>query len=164
MHPSQYIVPEIVVDKALGYEYFMDKAHPLASKSGRVWYHRHVASVKIGRWVLPEEVVHHKDDNRANNSPDNLEVWASQSEHASHHAPAPKPPLPCERCGKPASTGKRKYCSYGCATFARRKVIRPSKEELQDLLQRNSWVAVGRMFGVSDNAVRKWAKNYNLPP
>lgn len=26
----------------------------------------------------------------------------------------------------------------------------------------HSWVKLGRMFGVSDNAVRKWAKGYEL--
>lgn len=44
----------------------------------------------------------------------------------------------------------------------RRKVERPSKEELVDLIKNYSWTAIGRQFGVSDNAVRKWAKSYGL--
>jgi len=43
-----------------------------------------------------------------------------------------------------------------------RKVARPSKEELEFLLRENSWTALGRMFGVSDNAVRKWARLYGM--
>lgn len=44
----------------------------------------------------------------------------------------------------------------------KRKVKRPSKEELKDLLSDTSYCAIGRMYGVTDNAVRKWAKCYNL--
>ena len=40
---------------------------------------------------------------------------------------------------------------------------RPTKEELIKLLRENSFVGVGRMFDVSDNAVRKWCKTYNIP-
>jgi 5-methylcytosine-specific restriction endonuclease McrA len=44
----------------------------------------------------------------------------------------------------------------------RRKVVRPSKEELKILLDSDTFVAIGKKFGVSDNAVRKWAKRYKL--
>ena len=39
-----------------------------------------------------------------------------------------------------------------------RKVIRPSHQELEDMLKTMSYCAVGRKYGVSDNAVRKWEK------
>lgn len=55
-----------------------------------------------------------------------------------------------------------KYCSPECAHIGTRKTKRPSKDELKLLIENNSWSALGRMFGVSDNAVRKWAKKYNL--
>lgn len=43
-----------------------------------------------------------------------------------------------------------------------RKVKRPSKEELERLVELMSMVKIGKMFGVTDNAVRKWIKYYNL--
>jgi hypothetical protein len=43
-----------------------------------------------------------------------------------------------------------------------RKVERPTKEELEVLLSSKSWVEIGRTFGVSDNAVRKWARRYKI--
>lgn len=46
--------------------------------------HRVVAEQKIGRALLPGEVVHHKDGDKWNNNPDNLEVM-TQSEHARIH-------------------------------------------------------------------------------
>lgn len=47
--------------------------------------HRIVAAEKLGRDLLPGEVVHHDDENKRNNDPDNLVVFSSQSEHAAHH-------------------------------------------------------------------------------
>jgi len=45
----------------------------------------------------------------------------------------------------------------------RRKVERPNKEQLEKmLLEKNNWSLLRREFGVSDNAVRKWAKSYKL--
>lgn len=54
------------------------------------------------------------------------------------------------------------YCSVKCSTFDKRKVTRPSKEELAKLIEENSWVAIAKMYGISDNGVRKWAKQYDL--
>lgn len=47
--------------------------------------HRVVAEEKIGRALLPGEIVHHIDGNKHNNHPDNLQVM-TQSEHARLHA------------------------------------------------------------------------------
>lgn len=47
--------------------------------------HRAMAEQALGRKLLPGEVVHHKDEDRTNFAPENLEVLASQAEHARHH-------------------------------------------------------------------------------
>ncbi len=39
---------------------------------------------------------------------------------------------------------------------------RPSKEELKEMLDINSYRAIGRKFEVSDNTIRDWAKQYEL--
>jgi transposase-like protein len=38
--------------------------------------------------------------------------------------------------------------------------VRPPYEQLLADLREMSWVAVGRKYGVSDNAVRKWMRRY----
>lgn len=49
------------------------------------------------------------------------------------------------------------------ANMAQRRVERPSKEVLSRLLQESNFTAIGRIYGVSDNAIRKWCKTYKLP-
>ncbi len=47
--------------------------------------------------------------------------------------------------------------------FNQRRVERPSKEELSRLLQESNFTAIGKTYGVSDNAIRRWCKAYGLP-
>ena len=42
----------------------------------------------------------------------------------------------------------------------RREVERPSCEQLLFEIEESSYVAVGRKYGVSDNAIRKWLAQY----
>jgi hypothetical protein len=59
---------------------------------------------------------------------------------------------------------KYKYsnqCS-NCVHFSQRKAIRPSKDELLVLTQKFPMTTIGKMFGVTDNAIRKWCKNYKI--
>jgi transposase-like protein len=67
---------------------------------------------------------------------------------------------------------QHRYCSQDCwgAVAAkrysgvshpeRRSVPRPSYEQLQQDLEVMSYCAVGRKYGVSDNAIRKWIRWY----
>jgi hypothetical protein len=79
----------------------------------------------------------------------------------------------CERCGRkyrPRAPGQR-HCSATCGQQwdrsplrvprpDTRKVERPSLEQLRTDLEHMSYVAVGRKYGVSDNAIRKWLRWY----
>jgi hypothetical protein len=49
--------------------------------------HRVVAEAKLGRPLRPGEIVHHIDNNKLNNHPDNLAVM-TQSEHIRLHKPS----------------------------------------------------------------------------
>lgn len=67
----------------------------------------------------------------------------------------------CPFCGKDVYSTK--YCSVECVAQDRRKVKdRPTKEELSEMLKTMSYCSIGRHYNVSDNAVRKWAKKYDL--
>ena len=83
---------------------------------------------------------------------------------------------PCEQCGRPfyPSTAETRFCSQKCAgrekrrKFGgvprpeRRKVDRPPFDELVADVTANGFCAVARKYEVSDNAVRKWIRQYQL--
>ncbi len=47
--------------------------------------HRRVAEAKLGRKLLPSEVVHHEDEAKVNNSPANLTVEGRGAHTARHN-------------------------------------------------------------------------------
>lgn len=51
------------------------------------------------------------------------------------------------------------YCCQQCRVKVKNK---PTKTELGKLIEELSWVAIGKRYGVSDNAVRKWARKFGL--
>jgi protein-arginine kinase activator protein McsA len=56
----------------------------------------------------------------------------------------------------------QKFCCTECYGLYSRKVDRPTKNQLKKEIKENTWVNIGKKYGVSDNAVRRWAKNYGL--
>ena len=48
--------------------------------------HRVMAEKMLGRKLIQGEIVHHRDSNKRNNTPENLVIFNSQSDHAKHHA------------------------------------------------------------------------------
>jgi hypothetical protein len=77
----------------------------------------------------------------------------------------------CEVCGGSfrSDSEHQRHCSQACgqrspaaqaAQLSRRRVERPSYEELVAEVATMGWSAVGRKYGVSDNAVRKWMRAY----
>jgi hypothetical protein len=77
----------------------------------------------------------------------------------------------CVRCGTKSWPKRRahRYCSRACGMrYERsrepkpeaRKVERPSYEQLKEDVRTMSMLAVGRKYGVSDRAVRKWIRWY----
>ena len=72
--------------KVSGYYYLYMPEHPNAIKDGRyIAEHRYVLEQKIGRLLTSNEVAHHIDGDKINNTQENLEVL-TVSDHIKHHA------------------------------------------------------------------------------
>ena len=67
----------------------------------------------------------------------------------------------CIDCGKEITSGALR-CS-DCNQKKSRVVERPSREELKKLIYNFPFSQIGKQFNVSDNTIRKWCINYNLP-
>lgn len=69
----------------------------------------------------------------------------------------------CRKCEVFISNASRHELCVDCMAFQTRKVERPSYVELEGLIRTRSFIYIAKQYGVSDNAVRKWCKYYNLP-
>src|SRR4051794_6539810 len=112
------------------------------------------------------------DDNRF----ENLRIVcpncaATFETHCGRQNRLPEEPRECLRCGEKFRSRSRvqKYCSRYCGSRydrhglvrpGARRVVRPPYEQLVAEVEETSWSAVGRKYGVSDNAVRKWVRAY----
>ena len=68
-----------------GYKQKYKPNSPEARDNGYVAVHRDVASKKIGRPLRANEVVHHRDGNKLNNRPSNLQVMTRNQHCRVHH-------------------------------------------------------------------------------
>jgi hypothetical protein len=70
----------------------------------------------------------------------------------------------CLVCGKKFLTKcDATLCSVECANFNLRKVERPSRQELEELVsQEVPWSHLGLKYGVAAISVKKWARKYGI--
>jgi HNH endonuclease len=58
-----------------GYIYIWEPEHPNSNKKGYVGEHTKVMAAELGRPLLAGEEVHHRNRQRDDNRPENLELW-----------------------------------------------------------------------------------------
>jgi predicted transcriptional regulator len=74
----------------------------------------------------------------------------------------PKEKKYCKVCGKEIIGGNKKYCSHSCADKASKKFDVDGNQLKEDFQKLKSYCAVGRKYGVSDNAIKKRCKKLNI--
>lgn len=63
------------LDSSTGYIWRYDPGNIHAIKSGYVYQHREIVGEQLGRRLLKTESAHHKNGNKTDNRPENLELW-----------------------------------------------------------------------------------------
>lgn len=114
---------------------------------------------------IPLEL-HHIDGDHFNNSIDNLQVMCLNCHYFTDNYKGKKNKVKkeykCSICGSPITKWSKSGICADCSHKKQRKVERPTKEELEKLMETNSISGVGQMFGVSFPTVKKWMKYYNI--
>lgn len=156
------------------YKYVYMPSHPRAMSNGCIYEHILVAEQKLGRHLKDGECVHHIDENKRNNDPNNLMVFDSTSSHSGFHNGNKLIKLKdgtysalkersniCPICGKHKSIGS-KICSE---CFYKNKIEHiPQKDELLNYLINNNAnkSRVAKIYNVSQTTIRHWCKRYRI--
>jgi hypothetical protein len=144
--------------------------HPICEMCGQgeIWRGRRMS-------LILDHANGHATDNRL----ENLRIVcpncaATLDTHCGKLSGKPRTERPCDACGAVfyPRTRHHRYCSRSCwgkRTRDRRrgvpqphlrKVERPPYEQLLSEVADVGYLAVGRNYGVSDNAIRKWVRQY----
>lgn len=132
--------------------------------------------------------LHHIDGNHDNNSLENLQILCPNCHSLTdnfgvYNSEKVKERIKerarntCKKCGKKIRKNNKSNLCYLCYSKYHRKkkkkkkspkkTITPlrniTREELKRLIRTVPFTQIGIMFGVSDNAIRKWCDKYNLP-
>lgn len=175
-----------------GYEEITMPDHPSSRDNGTVFVHTLVAEKKLGRRLKSEECVHHIDGCKSNNDPMNLLIFKTNRDHANYHSAIRngldfilssfdgvctctivfdkerliKYSTLCPICGGIKSPGSKmcKTCRQDHpAKYAHHSNLCDlDKNTLNELLLNNSLEAIGRMYCVTGNAVKKRAKKFGI--
>ena len=164
--------------------------HPNCFPSnGMVLQYIYIATQKLNRPLNKGEVVHHIDCDPTNNSPQNLMVFTNNAEHTKFHKYNLDTSLLeklqngsykiidgyqhtinrtyiCSYCGKQFVAdwnrkSQNQYCSQDCYQKSQHRFELTIKQ-LENLVKQYSLSQIGRMYGVSCNAIKKRCLKYNI--
>ena len=121
-------------------------------------------------------ILDHVNGDARDNRLENLQIVcpncaATLDTHCGRKLARPLEAHPCKRCGRTfmPKDRRQRYCSRDCGQRwdrsgrslpGARRAERPPYEQLVAEIAATSWSAVGRKYGVSDNAIRKWIRAY----
>jgi len=147
----------------------LKKRHCELCRQGEVWRGKRMA-------LILDHINGVPNDNRI----ENLRIVcpncaATFDTHCARKIRQPREPRKCLHCGTEffPRYRRQRYCSRRCGSRwdrtgrlrgipkpHRRKVERPPYAQLLREIDETSYLAVGRRYGVSDNAIRKWVRWY----
>ena len=162
---------------------YIDESH------STVYIHILEMEKKLGRKLKDSEVVHHCDKNRKNYNINNLWCFKTVADHTAYHHGryaiqdeegiyyCPDKGIKidekyiknnkCLDCGKLIYSGatrcRKCFEKYRNLHLPNSNKLKPNRDELKEKIKTMSFLKIGKLYNVSDNAIRKWCKKYNLP-
>ena len=109
-----------------------------------------VSSINVGEYSVCQDMDIDEFPIRARNFMTGLSKYKVDHKRKSY----------CSICGKECSP-KATVC--WCCNIQNRNRLLPPRDKLKSQIRISSFTKLGKEYGVSENAVRKWCKNYNLP-
>ena len=95
-----------------GYIEIIMPDHPNARSNGTILEHRYIASKTLGRPLTKTETVHHLDENKTNNDPENLIVFRTNADHSRFHKIGIKQKMDDGTYICPIKESELKQCAY----------------------------------------------------
>lgn len=127
-----------------GYWYILRTDHPHATNGGYVLEHRLVMEGIIGRTLRPGEVVHHKNRDRLDNRPENLELFASNAAHLAH-----------ELRGQVPKWSPEGWAAMQAMTELKKVVIPPRELRRMYVTERRGTGEIATHFNCCTSTIRK---------
>ena len=135
LHRLSFLLPRAHTTTT-GYLQVRYPEHPRVNSQGCVLLHRIIMENRLGRYLDPKEVVHHRDLDKTNNQIENLELCANTADHM------------------------RKHYEQGTMGFDR-KVEWPPDDEMVALLDHDSFGSVARHLDISRSSVLRWCRQHD---
>lgn len=136
-----------------GYVYVLAKDHPCCNSGGRVAEHRLIMEKYIGRYLNPEEVVHHINGIVDDNRKENLKLFAGAEEHSRLHNLGKKTGKPAWNKGK--KLGGMCECSLCGKMHYKARCRIHQKHKFCSRKCRNGWNRKIKYFGIHDKGGQK---------